>query len=325
MDRNNLIFRTQPVAFLQYNLLHPNPSWGLETHIVDPRDLQTGIQTFDILNPASGDRGSRGLHQLKFYDRGAQHLHHGTVLGSKNAEKTFTASGRIDSLWDTFRDTVTEARTSNEPPIRAYWLPFKMNRTFEMDLNNQADFFFTAGLSGCTVVVSGSPQTPHVAHINRMEGSELTSLIDKYRPRRISTDPLGVHNFDGGYEDLRPTPTKAETTTRQILMQEIKGAAAAKAAGATVRGTNYTPRDLGGGTGVQVGGPQLAGNHIFGVVDFAQHYAGTSALEATANVVGYRNTATGNWHFVYQVFGSTGHNYYMRQRLKCVEIGRAHV
>ncbi len=312
MDGNNLLFQTQPVEFLKYNLLHPNPAWGLETHVSDPRDLQTGIHTFDILSPSRGYRGSKGTHQLKFYDRGAQHLHSATVgpLG-----KTFSASGRPDRTWDRMRGTVSESRISNERPIRAHWLPFKMNRTFDIDLDHQADFFFTAGLSGCTVVVSGDPQNPHVAHINRMEGPELTRLMDKYRPKRVSTDPLGVHNFDGGYEDLRPVPTKAETTNRQLLMQEIKAAAAARAAGTSLRGTNYDARDVGG---IQVGGPRQAGNHVFGVVDFARHYAGPSPLDATANVVGYRNTTTGNWRFVYQIFGSTGERYYMRDRLKCV-------
>lgn len=63
MDRNNLIFVTQPVAFLSYNMLHPNPAWGLETHHTDTRDLQTGIQTFDIISP---DEESHGKHQLRF-------------------------------------------------------------------------------------------------------------------------------------------------------------------------------------------------------------------------------------------------------------------
>jgi len=200
MDGINALFKARTVAFLTNNLLHPNPAWGLETHIADPRDLQTGLQTFDILKP---DEGSHGVHELKFFDRGAQHLHSATM---ERFDKKYSASGRTDSLWDKVKGTVSEARSTNEPPIMAFWLPFKMNRTFEMDLDNRADFFFAAGLSGCTVVVSGNPQQPHAAHINRMENTDLPALMDRFRPKRISTDPLGVANLDGGYEDLCPTP-----------------------------------------------------------------------------------------------------------------------
>jgi hypothetical protein len=309
MDGLNVLFSGNPIPFLKYNLLHPNPAWGLETHVADPRDLETGLQSFDILKP---DEGSHGIHQLKFYDRGAQHLHGAKV---ENFQKTFQPGGRPDSFFDKVKGTVEASRKSDEGPIMAFWLPFKMNRTYEMDLDASANFFFTAGLSGCTVVVSGDPQHPHAAHINRMENTELQSLMDRFRPKRNSMDPLGVQNMDGGYEDLRPAPTKAETTTRQTLMQEIKAAAAARAAGTSLRGNNYQPRRTGA---VQVGGPKATGTHIFGVVDFALHYEGPTALDATANVVGIRNTATGNWHFVYQVFGSTGHNYYQREPLRCV-------
>lgn len=229
--------------------------------------------------------------------------------------KTFTASGRTDSILDALKGTVTDRRASNEPPIRAYWLPFKMNRTYEMDLGTSADFFFTAGLSGCTVVVGGDPQAPHAAHINRMDGPELQKIMDQYRPVRNTMDPFGIHDFEPDYKDLRPAATKGETTTRQILMQEIKAAAAARAAGTSLRGTNFTPRTAGG---VTVGGPRGAGNHIFGVLDFEKHYKGVSDTEATASVTGYRDRASGNWHFVYQMFGSTGHKYYMRDRLRCL-------
>lgn len=309
MDGMNLLFKIGPVAFLEYNLLHPNPAWGLDAHVSDARDLVTGTHAFDILKP---DDGSHGVHQLKFFDRGAQHLHGATV---ERFEKTFSASGRPDSWWDRVSGSVMERRSSNETPIIAHWLPFRMNRTFEMDLDNSADFFFTAGLSGCTVVISGDPQRPHAAHINRMENPDLPALMDRFRPRRVSTDPLGVQNLDGGYEDLRPAPTKSETTSRQVLMQEIKAAAAAKAAGTRLRGNNFQPRTVGN---TVIGGPENAGNYIFGVVDFDLHYKGPTPLDATANVVGYRNSATGNWRFVYQVFGSTGHRYFMRERLRCV-------
>jgi len=260
------------------------------------------VQHFDILEP---DEHSKRIHRLKFYDRGAHHLHHSSV---QNFQKTYSASGRPGSWWDWGWNTITESRGPNEPPIRANWLPFKMNRTYEMDLDNNAPYFFTAGLSGCTVVVAGDPQQPHAAHINRMENPDLPALMDRFRPQRPSDAATG-------YQDLRPDPTKAETTSRQVLMQEIKAAAAARAAGTGLRGANYARPPLGPGP---VGGPRVGGNYIFGVVDFALHYQGPTPTDATANVVGYRNTATGNWHFVYQVFSSTGHEYYMREPLKCM-------
>jgi hypothetical protein len=287
------------------------------------------------------------MHQLKFYDRGAQHLHSASVERVPNPTgksaweftKSFTASGRPDSLIDKFLDQVTDARVTNESPIHAYWLPFKMNRTYEMDLGSQADYFFTAGLSGCTVAVGGNPRAPHVAHINRMDGPELQGMFEKLVPmsdaellERQRARATGEH-----FQRTTPKATKAETTTRQVLLQELKALAATplnQALGTfgrnlrpsevtKLRGNNYAPRDTGGvspytGDAVTVGGPRQGGNYIFGVLDFEEHYKGLSALEATANVVGYRNTGTGNWHFVYQVFGSTGHKYYMRDPLRCL-------
>jgi hypothetical protein len=314
MDRNNLIFLTQPVAFLTYNMLHPNPAWGLETHVADSRDLETGIQTFDILSP---DKESHGKHQLKFYDRGAQHLHSAFVDWEQGYTKSFNPSGRIDSVIDSLKGLITDRRASNEAPIRAYWLPFKMNRTYEMDLGTNADFFFTAGLSGCTVVVGGDPQAPHAAHINRMDGPELEAVFKRLAPTTFEEEMERQRARSQGesFKSRMPKATKAESTTRQILMQEIKAAASARAAGTGLRGTNFTPRTTGG---VALGGPQAAGNHIFGVLDFERHYKGTSNLEATASVTGVRDRGTGNWHFVYQIFGSTGTHYYMRDRLRCL-------
>jgi hypothetical protein len=268
--------------------------------------MRPGVHPFDIIALPYAN-----AFALKFWDRGgnAHHLEvqaYGT--GSSRIEENPTEQNvtttRIGKFWRQAGTDLSQLNRSNEKWMNAYWLPWAMNRTYEMDLNADADLFFTAGLSGCTFVVSGDPLTPHVAHINRMDGADLTGKMDQLRPQRVSVDPLGIRNFDGGYEDLRPTPTKAETTTRQVLMQEIKASAAARAAGTGIRGTNYGRRNAGG---INIGGPQMNGNHIFGVVDWALHYSGPRTDDALASVVGLRDPVTHHWKFYFQKLSGVHH------------------
>jgi hypothetical protein len=318
MDGLNIEFRGNPVEFMQTHILHPNPSWSIEGGILDQRDLQTGIHSFDILRP----HGTAALYRLKFWERGALFLHQ-----TKVPEGTFqrvTVAAHQPTLMEKVKGYFTDPRyhddpnprRSNEGPIKAYWLPFQMNRTFEMDLGAAANYFFTAGLSGCTVVVSGNPQAPHVAHINRMNGAELNAMIQKYNPSYAA-------------------PTKAETTQRQVMLQELQAVVAARNAGLgapgklpSLRGKNYGVRELNPWAvnpkgAVDVGGPSKGtGNLYFGVCDFEEHYKGPSEFDCLAQVTGHRNANTGNWRFFYQKLSSGANRaeafYVVRGQLQCL-------
>ncbi len=319
MDGFNALFKGDPLGFMEDHILHPNPSWSILGGDQDMRDLVTGIQSFDILKP----HGTASLYRLKFWERGAIFQHKtvvppGTFRREMVAAHQPTLGERFKSYWTdpTYHDNPNPPR-SNEGPINAYWLPFKMNRTYEMDLGDRADFFFTAGLSGCTVVVAGDPKRPHVAHINRMDGADLNGLMTKYNP--------------GG-----PAPTKAETTQRQIMLQELKAVAAAREAGLgapgkipTLRGNNFGKNDLNPWSvspkgAIEVGGAVKTGTGdlYFGVCDFELNYKGPSEFDCLAQVSGFRSRTTGNWRFVYQKLSSGANRqaayYFVRGKLACV-------
>jgi hypothetical protein len=317
MNGLNGLFKGNPIAFMQEHILHPNPGWSNSGGILDQRDLITGIQSFDILPPTE----TANLYNLKFWDRGASFLHEQSVLPG-TFTRTMTPAFQ-PTFWSHAKafivggDSPQDSRRSDESPIRAYWVPFRMNRTYELQLGTEANFMFTAGLSGCSVVVSGDPQRPTVAHINRMNGPELEHMIQKYNPQYA-------------------TPTKAETTQRQIMLQELKSVVAARNAGLgavgkipRLRGVNYgknelNPWALNPRHAIDVGGPrrQGTGNLIFGVCDFEHHYNGPSEFDCLAQVTGVRNMNTGNWRFYYQRLSSgkskLGPYIYERGTLQCI-------
>jgi hypothetical protein len=311
LNQNNQAFTSDPVAFLKKTPLHPNPAWGAtEIGVADGRDLVTGIQSFDILDPDT-ERGT-GIHQLKFWDRGAQMLHlssaHETVTdpGNPNDPQNFPRKVVINTYFRANKENPTttlsglqsllglgpKVRKTDEAPIQAHWLPFRMNRTFEMDLVGGPRFFFTAGLSGCTVVVAGDPTRPHVAHINRMDGPELRQMMDRFVPK-VAAPTI----------EARPDANKSETTLRQMMHQELKAAVAARDAGVSPKltGRNFGTRDLDDWAvkPVVVGGAVQGGPWIYGVCDFERHYSTSNPMDVLASVTGYRK-ADGNWRFIIQ-------------------------
>jgi hypothetical protein len=50
-------------------------------------------------------------------------------------------------------------------PIRAYWVPWSANSAWSVQLGNQADYFFTATMDGCSLAIS-SGASPIVTHGN---------------------------------------------------------------------------------------------------------------------------------------------------------------
>jgi hypothetical protein len=284
MDGLNHKFTTGTIRFLETFAVDINPSRIINN---DPAYFVSGVQFFDI-HPLEYPNACI----VKFYPP-AQH--------SEHTSEPITSGQRFNMLTGTITPSPQVSAFIQKPapkttkpletPFKAYWLTYEANATHEMDLGAACNFFFTAGLSGCTVVVSGNPQTPHVAHINRADGVELGRKFDKFMPNRVQFN--------------RPEPTKAETTTRAMMLQELQAAVKARAAGVNPKltGNNFPKRDgdpWAVGKVIELGGPSRGGPHIFGVCDYALHYKGANPLQALACVVGMRNTATGNWHFYMQ-------------------------
>ena len=67
---------------------------------------------------------------------------------------------------------LAKAHGPDSHPIRAYWLPYQANSHCETTLGNQAEFMFTATLTGCTLAV-GSGMSPKVSHINYQLGGNI--------------------------------------------------------------------------------------------------------------------------------------------------------
>jgi hypothetical protein len=61
--------------------------------------------------------------------------------------------------------------------FEAWFLPWQPDKTFQLTLDNSAQFLFTPGMSGCTFV-SASGNTPTVAHLNYLTpGTEKVSDV----------------------------------------------------------------------------------------------------------------------------------------------------
>lgn len=73
-----------------------------------------------------------------------------------------------------------------------YYCPWSGDRVWSVDLDDRADFFFTATLNGCTVAIDGAVN-PKVSHANYLD--PLTQQVDQGRidtelaKRHAATDP----------------------------------------------------------------------------------------------------------------------------------------
>lgn len=63
--------------------------------------------------------------------------------------------------------------------IRGYYLPYKNNKTYTVDLGFEAEFFCTPMLDGCSIAMSGSGYYPRISHANSID--PITQLIDRNR------------------------------------------------------------------------------------------------------------------------------------------------
>ncbi|MGE8409621.1 MAG: hypothetical protein ACN6QH_21565 [Pseudomonas sp.] len=265
MDGLNQSYTLGPEVFMGRNVLMMNP--GIRGAMLDPRELIAGVQHFDI-KPL----GYPGGTELKFYiDAGqVQHVSERVTTqgGRLNAEGVMgdIVTQLLGTFWKPAPAVVPPPR---EAPIAAYWLPYEADRTREITLGNAANFFFTAGLTGCSVMVSGDPSAPRVAHINRTE--EGSALFQRVVAQPLAAEEALVEQQARAHGVAFEKRTGKEAqTNRQLLFQELQTKVDARQSG---RNTNHD---------------------ILGYCKWGEHY------RELCGVIGFRNQASGNWEFYYQ-------------------------
>ena len=272
MDNLNHAYRSDPLAFLTANVLTMNPS--VAGALRDPRELLVGLQHFDI-RPLPYEGGT----ELKFFIDAGQGQHfgdrqvgNGWRMGeAEDARMGAVRRATLQAVGVIWRAAPNVRPAPRETPLVGYWLPYKADRTFETVLGNQADFFFTAGLSGCCVVVSGDPLAPRVAHINRTEAGSATFQSVVAGPR-AETEALARQWARAQGTSFTSRTGKEAQTGRQMMFQELQTKVAARAVG----------RDT--------------SNDLLGHCKWGQQY------RDLAGVVGVRDKATGVWAFYYQCY-----------------------
>jgi hypothetical protein len=266
MDGLNQEYRTSPTHFLRNTALAMNPSIGAVNG--DPRELVTGLQHFDI-RPLPYP----GAAELKFFIDAGQAQHFGdrqVGMGGDFNAMTAQRAPQLQAVGVIWRPAPNVRPVAREKPILAYWLPYEADKTYEVTLGPLANYFFTAGLSGCCVKVTGDPVAPRVAHINRTETGN--AVFDRVvgQPMVESDDPLDKQRAKARGTPFASRTNKDVQTDRQLLFQELKTAVDAKASGRAI------------------------GGDLNGYCKWGEHYT------TLCGVVGIRNQGTGVWSFYYQ-------------------------
>lgn len=111
--------------------------------------------------------------------------------------------------------TLKERRFGNNPSnvIKGYWLPWKTLDKVSMDLNDEADFFFTSQMTGCRFsVLTKDGVPPKVAHIagtlSQPKREQATNDLVKamggsgqVRARSLSVSQSSEHGYSGQTAD----------------------------------------------------------------------------------------------------------------------------
>jgi hypothetical protein len=114
-----------------------------------------GIYDFDLFkSPRKGERETRTM--------GVAHMTSVTVYdlrawGTKQRDQIVTTQGA--------NFTVQYQTPEKAGPIRAYWVPWSAGSCWSIQLGNDADYFFTPTMDGCSLAIS-SGVSPVVTHGN---------------------------------------------------------------------------------------------------------------------------------------------------------------
>jgi hypothetical protein len=123
----------------------------------------------------------------------------------------------------------------------AYYLPYQPKKTFSMTLDNQAEFFFTDAINGCSFQVSGTRKRPKVTHANvqgvfneKMKREFLHRMLE---PSRKEAATMGARIPTSRLQRFEPTRSAASKANLNIV--EYGNLATANTPVTTLGG--YTP------------------------------------------------------------------------------------
>lgn len=69
-------------------------------------------------------------------------------------------------------------------PIRAYWVPWNSNAAWSVRLGNEADYFFTPTMDGCTLAI-GTGANPVITHGNYKQANDQTRVSQQRTENEI--------------------------------------------------------------------------------------------------------------------------------------------
>ena len=99
----------------------------------------------------------------------------------------------------------------------AFYLPWQPDRHFVIDLNNQANYLFTPGLTGCTfaAISAAGGANPQVGHFNYLRPG--TDQVSRGRTRQHVTNVFGAPRPDA-YLKKSMYPTPADAAQRYVFI-----------------------------------------------------------------------------------------------------------
>ncbi len=122
--------------------------------VVDP-NVAAGIYDFDLVK--SPRKGERETSTLGVTHKTSVPVYDLKAWGTKPRDQVITPT---TTGFDVRYQTPDKAR-----PIRAYWVPWSSGSCWSVQLGNDADYFFTPTMDGCSLSIS-SGASPLVTHAN---------------------------------------------------------------------------------------------------------------------------------------------------------------
>lgn len=200
----NKVFETQKLRFLRDNIIevvvqanqlqriadnHADATKAVlaqrgrvaNRDVVAGGTVNSGIYDFDLFKmPTRGRDQATGravsIYQLKEW-------------GTKERDQRTN----LDKVAQTF--TVTFKKPKYAHPIRAYWVPWSSGSCWSVQLGNDADYFFTPTMDGCSLSIS-SGASPIVTHGNYKGIADPTRASQSRTLRKIKEHHEGTLHSD---------------------------------------------------------------------------------------------------------------------------------
>lgn len=170
----NKVFIQQGLQFLNDNIIEVAVQANQLQRVADNHKdankavlAQRGrVANRDVVAGGTVNSGVYDFDLFKMPTRGTVHNAAGTVSVYQLKEwgtKERDQKTNLNKVANTF--TVTFKKPKYAHPIRAYWVPWSSGSCWSVQLGNDADFFFTPTMDGCSLSIS-SGVSPIVTHGN---------------------------------------------------------------------------------------------------------------------------------------------------------------